>query len=134
MIAVNGLEDGSISVSRFLHLFYLLPSLACFLTYTSLSVSLTLSPCFSLSAPPFSLVSSWQPINRVPLSPLMAQLLALMHFKRTAAATSQSDGKYMSSSDLHNICPFLQPILSLCSNVLRLMLTLLQLRDSGHHL
>lgn len=41
MIAVNGLEDGSISVSSFLRLLYLLPSLACFLTYTSLCLSLS---------------------------------------------------------------------------------------------
>ncbi len=108
-------DDCSKWPGRWLHLcsrspglFYLLPPLTCFPTYTSLSLRASL--CH-----PLSLVSSWQPINRVPLSPLMAQLLALMHFKRTAAATSQSDGKYMSSSNLRNLFPFFHPILFLCS-------------------
>lgn len=109
---------------RFLHLLYLLPSLTCFLTYTSLS------PLFVTL---LSLVSSWQPINGVPLSLLMAQLLALMHFKRTAAATSRSEWKDMSSSNLHNLCPFFLPILCLGSNVVHFMSTLLQICSSGHH-
>lgn len=93
MIAVNGLEDGSISVSRFLHLLYLLPSLTCFLTYTSLTLSLI--PVVLLFVTPSS---PWfhhgNPSTQrlfLSLSLLMAQLLVLMHFKHTAAATSQSE-------------------------------------------
>lgn len=63
--------------------------------------------------------------------PLMAQLLALMHFKRTAAATSQSDGKYMSSSTISVLLS--HPILCLCSSVLHFVSTVLQLSDSGHY-
>lgn len=107
MIAVNGLEDGSISVSLFL---CLLPfSHTQLLSHSDLSFSLSLRAC---RCHPLSLVSSWQPINGVPLSPLMAQLLALMHFKHTAAATSQSDGRYTSSSNLHNLCSFVCTIVS----------------------
>lgn len=105
MIAVNGLEDGSISVSLFL---CLLPfSHTQLLSHSDLSLSLRACLCH-----PLSLVSSWQPINGVPLSPLMAQLLALMHFKHTAAATSQSEGRYTSSSNLHNLCSFFCTIVS----------------------
>lgn len=124
MIAVNGLEDGSISVSRLLHLLYLLPSLTCFLTYTSLP---------PLCHPPLHgfIMATHQ--RSASLSLLMAQLLALMHFKRTAAATSRSEWKDMSSSNLHNLCPFFLPILCLGSNVVHFMSTLLRLCGSGHH-
>lgn len=114
-------DDCSKWPGRWLHLcFPFAPSLI-----PSSLTHLHLSPSVSLCHP-LSLVSSWQPINRVPLSPLMAQLLALMHFKRTAAATSQSDGKNTSSSNLHNLHPFFHPILCLCSNVLHFA------SDSGH--
>lgn len=102
MIAVNGLEDSSISVSPFP------PSL---LPFSPHSLASSLSPSSPLCHP-LSLVSSWQPIIAVPLSLLlMAQLLALMHFKHTAAATPQSDGKCTSSSSL---CSFFHAILSHC--------------------
>lgn len=103
MIAVNGLEDSSISVSLFppsltpppnhTHLLPLsLPSAPLFVTH---------SPWFHRGSP-----SSWR------LSPpLMAQLLALMHFKHTAAATPQSDRKCTSSTSL---CSYFDAILSRC--------------------
>lgn len=128
-------DDCSKWPGRWLHLCFpfslsLIPSsLTHLLSHLHLSLPLRASLCH-----PLSLVSSWQPINRVPLSPLMAPLLALMHFKRTAAATSQSDGKYMSSSNLHNLRPFFRPISCLCSNALHFVSTLLRLSDSGHHL
>lgn len=73
------------------------------------SLASSLSPLRASLCHPLSLVSSWQPIIAVPLSPLMAQLLALMHFKHTAAATPQSDGKCTSSTSL---CPSFDAISS----------------------
>lgn len=102
----------------------------------SLAFSLTpLSPFVPLFVTPSPWFHHGNPSTEcLSLSLLMAQLLALMHFKRTAAATSQSDGKYMSSSNLHNLCPFFHPVLCLCSDVLHFVSPLLQLSDSGHHL
>lgn len=91
----------------------------------SLAFSLMhLSPSMPLfvTHPPPSPFSTWfhhgsPSTERLPLSPLMAQLLALMHFKRTAAATSQSDGKYMSFSSLHDLCSYFCAISSLFQRV-----------------
>lgn len=63
-------DDCSKWPGRWLHLCFpfspsLLPSS---LTHLLSHLHLSLPPCLSLS-PPLSLVSSWQPINRVPLSP-----------------------------------------------------------------
>lgn len=86
----------------FLHHFYLFPH-----THL-LPLSPSLSPCVSLS--PTLLGFSVAAHHRgASLSPLMAQLLALMHFKHTAAATPQSDRKCTSSSSL---CSFFHAILS----------------------
>lgn len=100
MIAVNGLEDSSISVSLFLHLFYLSP-------LHSLASSLS-PPCLSLSPTLLGFIVAAHH-RGTSLSPLMAQLLALMHFKHTAAATPQSDGKCTSSTSLRS---FFHTILS----------------------
>lgn len=109
-------DDCSKWPGRWLHLCFpfspsLIPSsLTHLLSHLHLSHSLSHSRRASLCHPLFSLVSSWQPINTAPLSLslslLMAQLLVLMHFKHTAAATSQSEWKDMSSSNLSNLCPF----------------------------
>lgn len=97
MIAVNGLEDSSISVSLF-------PP------PPPHSLASSLSPLRASLCHPLSLVSSWQPIIAGPLSPpLMARLLALMHFKHAAAATPRSDGKCASSTSL---CSSFDAILS----------------------
>lgn len=85
MIAVNGLEDSSISVSPFPpSLLPFFPTLTCFL-------SLSLRPCLSLSPTLLGFIVAAHH-HGASLSPLMAQLLALMHFKHTAAATPQSVG------------------------------------------
>lgn len=102
-------DDCSKWPGRWLHLcFPFSPSLLLSSHTHLLSHSRTsFPPCRSLS-PPLPLPSWFHhgspSTERLSLSPLMAQLLALMHFKRTAAATSQSDGKYMSFSSLHDLC------------------------------
>lgn len=60
---------------------------------------------------------------------LMARLLALMHFKRTAAATSQS--ARLSQISTIFILSFIQS--SPGSDVLLIMSARLQLSDSSHH-
>lgn len=99
---------------------------------THLLPHLHLSPSMSVFVTPFPWFHHGSPSTEC-LSLLMAQLLALMHFKRTAAATSQSDGKYTSSCNLYSLHPFFHPISWLCSNVLHFESTLLPLSDSGHH-
>lgn len=87
----------------FLHHFYL------FSPHTHL-LPLSLPPCLSLSPTLLGFIVAAHH-RGASLSPLMAQLLALMHFKHTAAATAQSDGKYTSSSSL---CSFFHAILCRC--------------------
>lgn len=107
-------------------------------TFFPHSLVFLLAHLFSLYATlchPPPLAPSWQPINRAPtplpspLPTLMARLLALMHFKRTAAATSQS--ARLSQISTIFILSFIQSRPG--SDVLLIMSARRRLSDSGHH-
>lgn len=91
----------------------------------SLYATLCHPPLLSLLG---SIMAAHQP-SAYPPPTLMARLLALMHFKRTAAATSQS--ARLSQISTIFILSFVQSRPG--SDVLLIMSARLRLSDSGHH-
>lgn len=127
MIAVNGLEDGSISVSRFLRLLYLLPSLTCFLP-----------PClwFCLPHPlpffPGFIMATHQ--QSAPLSPNGAAIStnAFPTYSSCHITIWMKAHVYLRSPQSPS-CLSSNPISCLGPNALHFMSTPLHLRDSSHH-